>query len=73
MKALILAAGVGSRMGALTANNPKCMVKVTDEETIISRQLRQLCEAGIKEAVITSGAHANILADYCKSLDMHDL
>ncbi|MBD3879414.1 MAG: phosphoenolpyruvate mutase [Quinella sp. 1Q5] len=73
MKALILAAGLGSRMGVLTDNLPKCMVKVTDEETIIDRQLRQLSEAGITEIVITTGAHGKILEDYCKSLDMPDL
>ena len=70
MKALILAAGLGARMGVLTENLPKCMVKVTEEETIIDRQLRQLSQAGITEIVITTGAHGKILEDHCKSLDM---
>ena len=70
MKALILAAGLGARMGVLTENLPKCMVKVTGEETIIDRQLRQLSQAGITEIVITTGAHGKILEDHCKSLDM---
>lgn len=73
MKALILAAGLGSRMGVLTENLPKCMVKLNEEETIIERQLRQISKAGIKEIIITIGAHGKILADYCKSLDMPDL
>lgn len=73
MKALILAAGIGTRMSVLTKNLPKCMVKVTEEETIIERQLRQLFKAGIKEIFITTGAHKKILMDYCKILDMPDL
>ena len=73
MKALILAAGLGARMGVLTENLPKCMLKVSEEETIIDRQLRQLSKAGITEIVITTGAYGNILADYCKSLDIPDL
>ena len=28
MKILILCAGIGSRLGSYTANNPKCLVKV---------------------------------------------
>jgi len=73
MKALILAAGLGSRMGPLTAQKPKCMVRINEEETIISRQLRQISETGIAEVVITVGAHEEILVDYCKAMDLPQL
>ena len=43
MKALILNSGMGSRMGALTSEHPKCMTEVRPNETIISRQLKQIC------------------------------
>ena len=69
MTALILASGVGSRMGALTAQRPKCMTPLPDGETIISRQLRQLTAAGISRIVITTGAFAGVLRDYVVSLN----
>lgn len=69
MKALILAAGLGSRMGKITEKRPKCMVKIGDE-TIIGRQLRQLAEAGIYEVVITTGAHEEMLVTYCQKLGL---
>ena len=52
MKALILNSGLGTRMGVLTSEHPKCMTEISPTETILSRQLRQLCSVGIREAVI---------------------
>ena len=40
MQALILAAGMGNRLGALTRDNTKCMVKVNGER-LIERMLEQ--------------------------------
>ncbi len=68
MKALILNSGIGSRMGALTAQQPKCMTEISSRETILSRQLHQLVEAGIEEAVITTGAFADVLMQYVQGL-----
>lgn len=70
MKALILNSGMGSRMGALTAEQPKCLTKISGQETILSRQLKQLSAVGIKEVVITTGAHAAVLESYCQSLEL---
>ena len=55
MKALILNSGLGSRMGVLTSEHPKCMTEISTGETILSRQLRQIADAGIEEVVITTG------------------
>ncbi len=55
MKALILNSGTGSRMGDLTRTHPKCMTEIGGGETILSRQLRMLSEAGIRDFVITTG------------------
>ncbi len=68
MKVLILNSGLGSRMGELTSNHPKCMTHISGNETIISRQLRQISDAGIKEVVITTGYCEDILVNYCNSL-----
>lgn len=70
MKALILNSGTGTRMGALTAEHPKCMTELSPGETILSRQLRMLSEAGLTQAVITTGPFAEALMDYCRSLNL---
>ena len=68
MKALILNSGLGSRMGVLTSEHPKCMTEISTKETILSRQLRLLAEAGIEEVVITTGYYDSVLVNYCNSL-----
>lgn len=65
MKALILNSGMGSRMGEETKAHPKCMTSLTGEETILSRQLRQLYKAGIQEVVMTTGYCNDILMNCC--------
>lgn len=70
MKALILNSGMGSRMGVLTSEHPKCMTEVSGRETILSRQLRQIAEAGIQEVVMTTGLFDSVLVNYCRSLEL---
>lgn len=70
MKALILNSGLGSRMGDVTKQHPKCMTTLDNGETIISRQLRQLLANGIDKAVITTGPFAENLETYCNALNM---
>ena len=57
MKAIIFNSGIGQRMGNLTLNNPKCMVKLYNHETIFERQIRILSECGIKDFIITTGPY----------------
>ena len=70
MKALILNSGMGSRMGVLTSEHPKCMTEISSSDTILSRQLKQLVEAGIQEVIMTTGAFDNVLVNYCHSLEL---
>ena len=70
MKALILNSGLGSRMGVLTSEHPKCMTEVSAHETILSRQLHMVTDAGITEAVITTGYYDGVLVNYCNSLNL---
>ena len=70
MKALILNSGLGSRMGVLTSEHPKCMTEISSRETILSRQLRQIADAGIEDVVITTGYYDGVLVNYCNSLDL---
>lgn len=70
MKALILNSGMGRRMGGLTCEQPKCMTVISDDDTILSRQLKQLVNYGIREAVITTGYFDNTLIEYCNCLNL---
>lgn len=70
MKALILNSGLGHRMGMLASDHPKCMTEISMTETILSRQLRQLADAGITEVVMTTGYFNEVLVKYCNSLDL---
>ncbi len=70
LKALILNSGLGSRMGVLTSEHPKCMTEISPRETILSRQLRQLSEAGVRQVVITTGLFDGVLRDYCAGLGL---
>ena len=60
MKALILAAGLGSRLSPLTDDIPKCMVKVNGV-AIIDKQIQNLIENGINELYIVTGYKRNVL------------
>ncbi len=70
MKALILNSGMGSRMGVLTSEHPKCMTEISARDTILSRQLKLLVDAGITEVVMTTGLFDGVLVNYCYSLDL---
>ena len=70
MKVLILNSGLGHRMGVLTSEHPKCMTEISNNETILSRQLRLIAEAGITDIVITTGYYDDVLVKYCRHLDL---
>lgn len=67
MKAIILAAGMGSRLKALTKDNPKCMVKVNNE-TLVSRILSQLDKCNLEEIILVLGYKKDILKEYINNL-----
>lgn len=69
MQALILAAGMGSRLKDLTANNTKCMVKVNGV-TMIERMLHQLDAKALSKIVIVTGYEGQKLIDYIETLDI---
>jgi len=61
MKAIILAAGRGSRMKKLTDERPKCLVEVKGK-TLLDWQLVALREAGINQIAIVTGYKRELLA-----------
>lgn len=60
MRALILAAGRGSRMGALGDDRPKCLVEL-DGRPLLDRQLAALRRGGIDDIGIVRGYRAEML------------
>lgn len=62
MKAIILAAGRGSRLGDLTASLPKCLARLSGK-TLLEWQLEALAAAGIDDIVVVRGYRAECLAD----------
>lgn len=57
-------------MGVLTSEHPKCMTVISNKETILSRQLKQIAEAGITDVVMTTGLFDSVLVNYCQELDL---
>lgn len=61
MKAIILAAGEGSRLRPYTADRPKCLVEV-DGESLLQRQLEVLRAEGVEDVLLIGGYRAEALA-----------
>ena len=56
MKAIILSAGQGSRLGHLVDDKPKCLIDFNGR-TLLDRQLDTLEASGVHEAVVVTGFH----------------
>ena len=54
MKAIMLAAGMGSRLGKYTKNITKCMLEVQGK-TLLERAIEALNESGINDLVLVLG------------------
>lgn len=54
MQAIILAAGMGKRLGELTRDNTKCMIKV-HSQTLIERMIRQLNTLSLNRIILVVG------------------
>jgi len=65
---IILAAGFGGRISKSGNNLPKCLLKLDDEQTILSRQLNQLVEINnIDRIIISTGFEHNQIETYLKN------
>lgn len=63
MQAIILAAGMGKRLGDYTKNNTKCMVPVNGVP-LIDRVLKQLSRLDLNRVVVVVGYEGKKLQDY---------
>ena len=66
MQAIILAAGMGRRLGELTKENTKCMVPVNGVR-LIDRLLGQLSQLNLNRIIIVVGYKGKELRDYIDS------
>lgn len=68
MKALIFAAGLGTRLGSITSTCPKALVEVGGEP-MLKRVILKLKAAGINDFVVNVHHHAQMIVDYLKAND----
>ena len=60
MKAIILSAGQGSRLGHLVDDRPKCLIDFSGR-TLLDRQLDTLEANGVHEVVVVTGFHDELI------------
>ena len=63
MKAMLFAAGLGTRLGAITASRPKALVEVCGEP-MLGRVLRKLQGAGVTEVVVNVHHFADMVEQW---------
>ena len=68
MKAMLFAAGKGTRLQPLTDTSPKCLV-TAGNKTLLEHNLRFLKESGVKSVVINTHHLAQQVIDFVKKND----
>ena len=63
MKAILLAAGLGTRLRPLTDTIPKCLVSI-DGKPLLAHWLESLCAAGVESILINLHHHAEQVEDF---------
>ena len=68
VKAMILAAGLGTRLRPLTDDRPKALVEINGR-TLLEITLSRLRSVGVSEVIINVHHFADMIADYLKAND----
>lgn len=63
MKAMVFAAGMGTRLRPLTDDRPKALVTVAGQ-TMLEMVLARLRQFGVTEAIVNTHHHAAMIAEY---------
>jgi mannose-1-phosphate guanylyltransferase len=66
MKAMILAAGLGTRLRPLTNDRPKALVEVAGR-TLLEITLRRLHSVGVRDVIVNVHHFADMVVDYLKN------
>src|SRR5437773_781847 len=72
MKAMILAAGLGTRLRPLTDTRPKALVEIAGR-TLLEITLTRLRSFGVNEVIINVHHFADMVVDYLKSKNNFDM
>jgi L-glutamine-phosphate cytidylyltransferase len=64
MKAIILAAGRGSRLKDVSGDMPKCLVPM-GAETLLDRQIRSLKQVGLTDIIVVTGYRSELVHRAC--------
>ena len=72
MKAMILAAGLGTRLKPLTDKKPKALVEVNGLP-LIDIQLQHLLQHGFKEIIVNVHHFTDLMVDHLKRIDLPGL
>ncbi|MGO9340684.1 MAG: NDP-sugar synthase [Terracidiphilus sp.] len=66
MKAMILAAGLGTRLRPLTDDRPKALVTVAGR-TLLQIAIDRLSVFGVREVIVNAHHHADMIVDYLRA------
>jgi NDP-sugar pyrophosphorylase family protein len=66
MKAMILAAGLGTRLRPLTDDRPKALVEVAGR-TLLEITLTRLRSVGVRDVIVNTHHHAEMVIEYLKA------
>jgi len=72
MKAMILAAGLGTRLRPMTDDRPKALVEVAGH-TLLEITLRRLNKFGIRDVIVNAHHFADLVVDYLKKSDNFEM
>src|SRR5262249_34274257 len=68
MKAMVLAAGLGTRLKPITDNRPKALAEIAGR-TLLQITLSRLREFGINDVIVNVHHFADMVVDYLKAND----
>ena len=68
MKAMILAAGLGTRLRPLTNDRPKALVELAGR-TLLEITLTRLRAAGVTEVIVNTHHYADLIQDFLRTRD----
>jgi NDP-sugar pyrophosphorylase family protein len=68
MKAMVLAAGLGTRLRPLTDHRPKALVEINGK-TLLEIALQKLAAAGVTEVIVNVHHFAQMVVDYLQARD----
>jgi len=68
MRAMVLAAGLGTRLRPLTNDRPKALVEIGGR-TLLEITLTRLASFGVREVIINVHHYADLVIEYLKAKD----